>query len=134
MYEEARGIFATEQKLVGMMYRAGVPLLAGTDAMNPYCFPGFGLHDELGLLVASGLTPLAALQAATIRPADFMGRTADMGSVERGKVADMVLLDVDPLKDIHNTTKIRAVWRAGRYLDRPELDQLLDQARRNARK
>jgi hypothetical protein len=62
--------------MVGIMFRAGVPLLAGTDVMNPYCLPGFSLHDELALLVESGLTPLAALQAATLRPAEFLGRTS----------------------------------------------------------
>jgi len=72
-------------------------MMAGTDAMNPYCFPGFSLHDELALMVESGLAPLAAVQAATINPAKFMGRSAELGTVETGKIANLVLLRADPL-------------------------------------
>jgi imidazolonepropionase-like amidohydrolase len=111
------------------MFRAGVPLLAGTDAMNPFCFPGFSLHDELALLVESGLTPLAALQAATMRPAEFLGRTNQLGLIAPGKRADLVLLSADPLADIHNTTQIQAVWLQGKYFDRPALDRLLEGAK-----
>jgi len=128
-----RSLFAADERLVGFMFKAGVPLMAGTDAMNPYCFPGFSLHDELALLVESGLTPLAALQAATLNPALFvdrtLGRIADQGTITPGKRANMVLLDADPLTDIHNTTKIRAVWLEGKYLDRAALDQLLESAK-----
>jgi len=111
------------------MFRAGVPLLAGTDAMNPFCFPGFSLHDELALLVDSGLTPLAALQSATLRPAEFLGRTEDLGLIAPGKRADLVLLSADPLADIHNTTHIEAVWFRGKYFDHAALDQLLNNAK-----
>jgi imidazolonepropionase-like amidohydrolase len=115
--------------MVGMMFRAGVPLLAGTDAMNPYCLPGFSLHDELVLVVQSGLTPLAALQAATLNPAEFLGRSDELGGIAPGKRADLVLLTADPLADIHNTTQIQAVWLRGKYLDRAALDQLLAAAK-----
>jgi Amidohydrolase family len=128
-FELHRGLFNADKQMVGLMFRAGVPLLAGTDAMNPFCFPGFSLHDELGLLVESGLTPLAALQAATIRPAEFLGRTEELGAVAVGKHADLVLLGADPLADIHNTTQIQAVWVRGKYFDRPALDQLLETAK-----
>jgi imidazolonepropionase-like amidohydrolase len=111
------------------MFRAGVPLLAGTDAMNPYCMPGFSLHDELALLVESGLTPLAALQAATLRPAEFLGRTAELGAIAPGKRADLALLTADPLADIRNTTQIQGVWLRGKYFDRAALDQLLADAK-----
>jgi hypothetical protein len=124
-----RSLFAADERLVGFMFKAGVPLMAGTDAMNPFCFPGFSLHDELALLVESGLTPLAALQAATMNPAVFLGRSADQGTIAPGKRADLVLLDADPLTDIHNTTKIRAVWLDGKYLDRAALDQILENAK-----
>src|SRR5580704_17751238 len=70
-----RSLFSADRRLVGFMFKSGVPLLAGTDAMNPFCFPGFSLHDEMALLVESGLTPLAALQAATLNPSVFLGRT-----------------------------------------------------------
>lgn len=128
-FELHRGLFRADKQMVGMMFRAGVPLLAGTDAMNPYCMPGFSLHDELVLLVESGLTPLAALQAATLRPAEFLGRSEELGGIAPGKRADLVLLSADPLADIHNTTQIQAVWLRGTYLDRAALDQLLAAAK-----
>jgi hypothetical protein len=68
-FELARNLFSADEHLLGAMFRGGVPIMAGTDAMNPYCFPGFSLHDELALMVESGMTPLAALQAATVNPA-----------------------------------------------------------------
>jgi imidazolonepropionase-like amidohydrolase len=117
--------FETSYALVAAMNKAGVGLLAGTDEMNPYCFPGFGLHDELGLLVKAGLTPLEALRAATINPARYFGKDQSLGTVESGKDADLVLLDANPLNDIHNTTKIRAVVADGRLYDRSALDKIL---------
>jgi hypothetical protein len=118
--------------LVGTLFRAGVPMLAGTDTPNPFCFPGFGLHDELALMVDSGVTPLGALQAATLNPARFLDATDKYGSVAPGKIADLVLLDADPLKNIHNTTKISGVFLSGRYFDRAALDKLLKDAEANA--
>jgi imidazolonepropionase-like amidohydrolase len=112
---------------VRAMHQAGVPFLAGTDTPGvPYVFPGFSLHDELALLVAEGgFTPLEALQAATRDPARFLGREKDLGTVESGKLADLVLLDADPLADIQNTTKIAAVVANGRLLPRDRLDRML---------
>jgi hypothetical protein len=133
MFRMARGIFSIDEQMVANLYRAGVPLMAGTDAMNPYCFPGFSLHDELSLLVASGLTPLAALQAATLNPARFLGRTTELGSIEPGKTANLVLLRADPLADIHNTTQIEAVWLRGQYFDRNALDGILEHAKQAAK-
>jgi imidazolonepropionase-like amidohydrolase len=95
---------------------------------NPYCFPGFTLHDELARLVESGLTPMEGLQAATLNPARYFGREKDLGSIQPGKLADLVLLDADPLRDIHNTTRIRAVFADGRLFDRAALDKLLRDA------
>lgn len=124
-FATGRELFAFDQKVVGDMFRAGVGILAGTDALNPYVFPGFSLHDELALLVDSGLTPLAALQAATSSAAAFMGKSADLGSVTPGKLADLLLLDANPLDDIHNTQKIRAVVADGRLHRRADLDRLM---------
>jgi imidazolonepropionase-like amidohydrolase len=107
-----------------MMREAGVPLLAGTDTPSPFSFPGSGLHDELELLVEAGLSPLEALQTATRNPARFLGRLRDLGTVEKGKLADLVLLDADPLKHIGNTRRISAVVIGGRLLDRRALDRL----------
>jgi imidazolonepropionase-like amidohydrolase len=127
--ETAAGLKRAYKRATGLvraMHQAGVPLLAGTDTSNPYIFPGFSLHDELALLVAEGgFTPLEALQAATRDPARFLGREKDQGTVEPGKLADLVLLDADPLADIHNTTKIAAVVANGRLLPQRELDRML---------
>ncbi len=120
--------FDESKRLVGLMYRAGVPLLAGTDSMNPQCFPGFGLHDELALLVDAGLSPLAALQAATRNAADFMGQLDHRGTIEVGKTADLVLLNKDPLADIHNTRSIQAVVLRGKLYSRAALDAMLAKA------
>src|ERR1700677_3248574 len=115
-------------KIVGLMYKAGVPILAGTDAMNPHCFPGFGIHDELALLVDAGMSPLAALQAATRNAAQFIGQLDRRGTIEVGKVADLVLLDKDPLADIHNTRAIQAVVLSGKLYPRAALDAMLAKA------
>ena len=123
-----RELYAYDEKVVGAMFRAGVPMLAGTDTGNPYCFPGFSLHDELALLVESGVSPLGALQASTLNAALFMSVSDKYGSVSPGKIADLVLLDADPLVDIHNTTKISEVFLAGKEFDRAALDQMLRNA------
>ena len=120
--------FDESERLVGLMYRAGVPILAGTDAMNPQCFPGFGIHDELALLVDAGLSPIAALQAATRNAAEFMGQLDRRGTIEVGKTADLVLLDKDPLADIHNTRSIQAVVLSGKLYSRRALDEMLAKA------
>jgi imidazolonepropionase-like amidohydrolase len=103
------------KKLVGDMHRAGVEFLAGTDTSpsNPV-LPGSGLHDELELLVESGFTPMEALQTATRNPARYLGKLQDMGTLEPGKLADLVLLDANPLDDIRNTRKISLVVLKGR--------------------
>ena len=128
-----RDVFSAEKKLTGKLFRAGVPMLAGTDVGNAFCFPGFSLHDELGLLVDSGLPPLAALQAATLNPAMFMNAADRYGSVAKGKIADLVLLDADPLKDIHNTTKIQEVFLAGKEYTRIALDEILKTSQMDVR-
>lgn len=117
--------FANELRLTGFFYRAGVPLLAGTDAGTAFCYPGFGLHDELALLVAAGLTPLDALRTATIAPAEYLGERDVTGTMDVGKFADMVLLNADPLADIEATRNIEAVVLRGRLLRRGDLDALL---------
>jgi hypothetical protein len=105
------------KKLVGDMHRAGVDFLAGTDmGPNTPVVPGAGLHDELELLVESGFTPMEALQSATRNPARYLGKLADMGTIEPGKLADLVLLDANPLEDIRNTRKVRLVVLRGRII------------------
>jgi imidazolonepropionase-like amidohydrolase len=111
--------------IAGRMYAAGVRMMAGTDTTAPYVFPGSSLHEELSLLVEAGLTPMQALQAATKTPAEFLGKLETQGTIEPGKYADLVLLDANPLDDIHNTQKIRAIFLRGKYLGRTELDEIL---------
>ena len=120
--------FRRETMIVGQLWRDGVPILAGTDELNPYCLPGFSLHDELARLVGAGLTPLAALQAATINPARFLHATDSLGTIEVGKVADLVLLDGDPLADIRNVSRISAVVANGRLIDSADRERLLNDA------
>jgi imidazolonepropionase-like amidohydrolase len=127
-YANAKKVFQKELEIVGAMRKAGVPLLAGTDTGNPFCFPGFSLHEELALLVIAGLTPVDALRSATLNPAKFLGLDKTMGTIEQGKVADLVLLDANPLEDVQNTQRIDAVISHGRLFDRKALDKMLAQA------
>jgi tetratricopeptide (TPR) repeat protein len=121
----SKKVFAKKLEIIGPMRRAGVKFIAGTDLANPYCFPGFSLHDELGLLVKGGLTPMEALQAATYNAAEFLGLKDALGTVEAGKIADLVLLEADPTADIGNTRKIAAVVVNGKYHSRSSLDEML---------
>jgi Amidohydrolase family/Tetratricopeptide repeat len=120
--------FGMNLRVVGAMQRAGVGILAGTDTGNPYCISGFSLHDELRLMVEAGLTPMEALQTATLNPARFMGRENDFGTVSQGKMADLVVLDADPLQDVRNTTRIAAVVFDGTFIPRSDLDAMLSHA------
>jgi hypothetical protein len=110
-----RALLDRYKKLVGDMHRAGVEFLAGTDTSPNNPVPvGIGLHDELELLVESGFTPMEALQTATRNPARYFGTLKDMGTIEPGKLADLVLLTANPLDDIRNTRKIKTVVLRGR--------------------
>src|SRR5436305_3940841 len=93
----ARRVFTAYKDLVRRMQQGGVRILAGTDTPYPYRVPGFALHEELALLEEAGLSPAAALRAATWNPAEFLHVSRDYGSLEPGKVADLVVLDADPL-------------------------------------
>jgi Amidohydrolase family len=115
-------------EITGEASRAGVNVMLGTDSGDSYVFPGFAVHDELQELVAAGLTPAQALKAATWNGAEFLGRTSQSGSIEKGKRADLVVLDANPLIDIRNSRAIRAVVLSGRYFDRGALDALLNAA------
>lgn len=128
-----RELFDRQLQLVDEMRRAGVPMLAGTDSATPGCFPGFALHDELALLVRAGLTPMQALQAATLEPARFLGWQDHAGTIRRGNLADLVLLDANPLDDIRNTQRIRAVVVRGRFISAAERERMLAQVEAAAR-
>ena len=126
--------FAKALEQIPVAYRDGVQFLAGTDCLIPYVFPGFSVHDEIALFAQAGLTPLQALQTATLTPARFLGIENSEGTVEPGKAANLVLLDANPLQDIHYTTRIFAVVFRGKLLDRKALDALLQQAAEAAAK
>ena len=111
--------------LVGLMHEAGVPVGAGTDTPIGYAVPGYSLHSELELLVRAGLSPMEALRSATLRPAEFFGLQGEMGTIEAGRVADMVLLTGNPLEHITLTRSVEAVVTRGRLLERMELDALV---------
>jgi imidazolonepropionase-like amidohydrolase len=128
-----RAAFLEELAITREYHRDGVSFLGGTDAGGtPFVIPGFDLHNELAALVDAGFTPLEALQSVTLDAAKFLGRADDFGTVANGKAADFVLLDANPLDDIRNTQKIRAVVVQGKYLDRAALDALLAHAKESA--
>ncbi len=112
---------ANADAAVRQLAEAGVPILAGTDAPNPGTAHGVSLHRELELLVAAGLTPVAALAAATSVPARVFGLT-DRGRVAPGRAADLLLVDGDPTADITRTRAIAAVWKDGVRVERRRAD------------
>jgi len=112
-------IFAGFKDLVPLLRAHGIELLAGTDLGTTGIVPGASLHDELALLVDAGYTPAEALRFATLNPARFLGLSDSLGSVEVGKIADLVALERDPLADIRNTRSIAVVIQAGTVLPSP---------------
>ena len=123
--DESRAYFQRVLAQIKLMKKAGIRFLAGTDYDNPYLYPGFSLHDELALFVEAGFTPMEALQTATVNPAKFLGTTDSLGTIEKGKIADMILLNADPLTDINNTKHIQAVFVNGKYLPKQTLEVML---------
>ena len=124
-----RAMLAKRMQQVAAMHRAGVRVLAGTDAPLRNSPPGFGLHEELSLLVQGGLTPREALRAATLAPAEYLGLADSLGTVAPGKLADLILLDADPLADIRNTRRISIVVANGRLIDSAARERLLERPR-----
>ena len=124
--------FRKEQQFVGMCNQAGVRIVAGTDGPSiGRLMAGFGLHRELELLAGSGLTPLQALRAATSMAAEALGKENELGTIERGKLADLVVLDANPLAGVQNLRKINLVVQGGKIYS-PEA--LLQQVRSQANK
>ncbi len=108
------------------LHEAGLPILSGTDFLEPFLFPGSSLHEELVEMVKQvGMTPHEVLQGATRQAAQAVGLQDSYGTIQTGKVADLVLLDADPLTAIENTQRIDGVVHEGRWLDRAALDELL---------
>ncbi len=127
-------MFQQRLETILAMHRAGVKILAATDALVWYVIPGFSLHDELELFVKAGLTPMEALQTATRNPATYLGLIDTVGTVEQGKKADLVLLEANPLENISNTKRINAVIVNGKLIPRASLDKMLKDAEAAANK
>jgi imidazolonepropionase-like amidohydrolase len=122
-----------ELDLVRTLHTAGVPFLAGTDTpAGVDVTPGISLHLELQRFVAAGFTPLEALQTATINPARFYGKTSDYGSVQAGRVADLVMLRANPLEDIANTRAIGGIVADGRYWSQADIEALRERLKKVA--
>jgi imidazolonepropionase-like amidohydrolase len=115
--------FSRAKALVGELHRLGVPMMAGTDLPGTERLPGFSLVDELELLVESGLTPSEALLTATRNPAMFLGTIDSLGTIARGKVADLVMLDANPLENIRNVGRVNLVMLAGKPYTSIELQE-----------
>lgn len=122
---EDRALFlAARRTLILALQDAGAPLLLGSDAPQIFNVPGVSTHQELAYLVDAGLTPLQALQSGTVAVAQFL-REPDRGTIGVGQVADLLLLEANPLEDINNSTRIQGVARDGRWYDREDLDRRL---------
>jgi imidazolonepropionase-like amidohydrolase len=122
-------LFAKRVALVGAMHRAGVRVMPGTDAPLRNSPPGFGLHGELELFAQAGMTPLEVLRSATLEPARYFGMADSSGAIARGMLADLVLLDADPLASVTSLRRIHAVIANGRLFDAGALEQILARRR-----
>jgi len=123
--ESARRTIEMRRKLIKALHSAGAGLLLGSDAPQIFNVPGFSTHRELESLVAAGLTPYQALETGTRNVATFFGTTKETGTIERGKRADLILLDADPLADIRNTSRRAGVMVRGKWLPQSEIDERL---------
>ncbi|HEY6402347.1 MAG TPA: amidohydrolase family protein [Blastocatellia bacterium] len=123
-------IGAKNRQGLRLLYHAGVKFMTGTDLPAPLVYPGWSVHEELELLVQRvGLTPMEALQSATCAPAEFFGMADSLGAVEKGKIADLILLEANPLEQISNTKKIFAVIVGGKYYDKAARQKMIESAR-----
>jgi imidazolonepropionase-like amidohydrolase len=112
------------QSTTGEMAKVEIPLMAGTDTPLGYLTPGFSLHYELELMVESGLTELQSLRTATLQPAKYFRMEDSLGLVKKDYIADLILLNKNPLEDIGHTKDIHAVIKDGNFLDRNTLDEI----------
>ena len=106
------------------MAKAKIPLMAGTDTPLGYLTPGFSLHYELELMVECGLSELESLATATLQPAKYFRMQDSLGLVKKDYIADLILLNENPLEDIANTKDIFAVIKDGNFIDKARLDQI----------
>jgi hypothetical protein len=119
---------ALRKNIVYELWKAGVPLMAGSDSPEWFLVTGFSIHDEIAMFVQAGLTPFAALQTATVNPANYL-EMKDKGTIEQGKIADLLLLDQNPLDDIKNTKSINGIFKNGVFYSNDVLHNLLEQAK-----
>jgi hypothetical protein len=124
-WQNMRKRWYIEQQIMNILISEKVLIMAGTDADNPYVFPGFSLHDEMALYVECGMTPFEALRSATIVPVNFLKMSDSLGTIKKGKLADLVLLNANPLEDIKNTTKINTVIANGKLHEKSYIDSIL---------
>ena len=126
--EEGNGLstdfYNAVKKQIKMANDIGVPIMTGTDVTDSYTFAGFSIHDELEDLTKSGLSNLEALQSATIVPSKFIGKEKDYGTIENGKIADLIILNKNPLENIANSKTIDGVIMNGIYYDSDKLNEL----------
>ncbi|MEO1027850.1 MAG: amidohydrolase family protein [Pseudomonadota bacterium] len=127
-----RQFYDTGLTVTKIAFDNNVKVMLGTDANDTMIIPGFAVHEELERLVAAGLSPMEALQAATSVPADYVGMPGEIGRVAQGYRADLVLLTADPLSDIRNTSTIESVIVGGIHNDRASLDQMLSEVEQTA--
>jgi imidazolonepropionase-like amidohydrolase len=123
--------YALKLKIVKLFDDVGVKMLAGTDTGGGWVIPGFSLHQEFDEFARAGVPPLHVLQMTTLNAAEFLGKTATMGSIETGKNADLVVLDANPVESVGNLHEIRAVVRAGVLYDRKDLDAIEEVVAKN---
>jgi imidazolonepropionase-like amidohydrolase len=120
-----RATYELELRLTKLFDDEGVKMLAGSDCSGAaWEVPGYALHQEFDALAQAGLSPLRVLQMTTLDAAEFLDTTATMGTVDPGKVADLVVLDDNPIRDVHNLHGVRAVMRAGKYYSDTDLDAI----------
>ena len=127
--ESKKKYIAIRTKMIVDCWKAGVPLMAGSDSPQWFTVTGFAIHDEIENLVQTGLTPFAALQTATINPATYLGLNKQKGTIEKGKQADLVLLDKNPLEDIKNARAISGVFANGVWYNQSQVNKLLTDAK-----
>lgn len=116
--------YALQKRVTKLMRQNGVKMLAGTDGSGVWLIPGVSLHREFHEMADAGLTPLEVLQATTLNPAEYLNRQANMGTVDEGKNADLVLLDASPVASVDNLAKITGVFLKGRYFSRAALEKM----------
>jgi len=125
--------WAAQKKLVNRMHKEGIPMMAGTDCACEGGIPGYSIHKELQLFVEAGLTTFDALQTATINPIKFLDLTDSLGTVEKGKIADLIILNRNPIDDISATQKIFAVIRNGQLISKKQLEKVKNNLKKNIR-